>query len=392
MPKILRIINRLNLGGPTYNVAYLSKYLEPEYETLLLSGMKDDSEASSEFIVNKLGIKPLYLKTMRREISLLDDYKAYQEIKRIIKEFQPDIVHTHASKAGALGRLAAYSSKVPVIVHTFHGHTFHSYFGKIKTRFFLTIERFLAKRTTKIIAISALQKADLTEQYNICEKDKISVVPLGFDLNRFKESKLSNREKFRTQYHIDQGEIAIGIVGRLVPIKNHELFLNAINEVARGSNKKVKFFIIGDGELKGELLKKADELGISYSLSNDPEKILYFTSWIERIEVAYAGLDIVALTSFNEGTPVSLIEAQASGKPVVSTNVGGVNDIIKDGESGILVNDFTVSCFSNALLRLCDDEMLREKMSGNGNHVYDSHSYTVLVNNVGKLYKELLNS
>src|SRR3954463_11682555 len=133
MPKVLRIINRFNLGGPTYNVAYLSKYMEPDYETLLVGGAKDDTEESSGFIVEHLGLKPVIVEEMLREIDLRNDYTAYRKIKKIIAEFKPDIVHTHASKAGTLGRLAAHSCNVPVIVHTFHGHVFHSYFGKLRT-------------------------------------------------------------------------------------------------------------------------------------------------------------------------------------------------------------------------------------------------------------------
>lgn len=135
MPKVLRIINRFNIGGPTYNAAYLSAYLPPEYETMLLAGSLDEGEESSEHVLDELGLKPVYIAEMKREISPKDDIAAYRKIKQIIKEFKPDIVHTHASKAGTLGRLAAASCGVKVIVHTFHGHVFHSYFGKTKTAF-----------------------------------------------------------------------------------------------------------------------------------------------------------------------------------------------------------------------------------------------------------------
>src|SRR5580704_14239503 len=143
MPKVLRIINRLNLGGPTYNAAYLSKYLEPEFETLLVSGMKDHTEESSEFIVNRLDLHPVYIPEMYRELHPFRDYQSYYKLRKLIEEYKPDIVHTHAAKAGVVGRLAALHSGVPVICHTFHGHVFHSYFTPLKTRFFLEIERYL---------------------------------------------------------------------------------------------------------------------------------------------------------------------------------------------------------------------------------------------------------
>ena len=185
MPRVLRIINRLNLGGPTYNASYLSKYLPEEYETMLVSGMKDDSEASSEFIVQSMGLEPVYIKNMHRSLHPIKDYKAYKEIRKIIREFKPDIVHTHAAKPGAVGRLAAHHEKVPVILHTFHGHVFHSYFGKVKTGIFLRIERFMAKRSTRIIAISPKQKEELSKEFRICPEEKIETIPLGFDLDRF---------------------------------------------------------------------------------------------------------------------------------------------------------------------------------------------------------------
>ena len=177
MPKVLRIINRFNLGGPTYNAAYLSKYMAPEFETLLVGGMHDSTEKSSEFILEELGLEPLIIPEMKREINFKNDRIAYKKIKKIIQEFKPDIVHTHASKAGALGRLAAHKMGVKVIIHTFHGHVFHSYFGKLKTEFYKFIERKLAKRSSKIIAISELQKQELVEKYKICSEEQTVVIP-----------------------------------------------------------------------------------------------------------------------------------------------------------------------------------------------------------------------
>mgnify|MGYP001062158537 FL=1 len=200
MIKVLRIINRFNIGGITYNVSYLSKYLEDDFETLLVGGPEEEGEDSSLYIPEGLGLKPRVLNQFQREINLKSDYKAYKEIKKIIREFKPDIVHTHASKAGAIGRLAAIDCNVPVIVHTFHGHVFHSYFGKLKTAFYKTIERYLAKHSTAIVAISNKQKQELSESFQITTKDKIHVVPLGFDLTKFTLNKESNRKEFREKY------------------------------------------------------------------------------------------------------------------------------------------------------------------------------------------------
>ena len=195
MPRVLRILNRLNLGGPTYNASYLTKYLEPEFETKLIVGSIDESEASSQHIVESLGIEPEYLPEMQREISPVKDRKAYKKLKQIIKEFKPDIVHTHAAKSGALGRLAASHLNVPVILHTFHGHVFHSYFNPIKTKAFIQIERHLASKSNKIIAISPLQKKELSEDFKICASEKIEIIRLGFDLNKFNTDQFQKRKK-----------------------------------------------------------------------------------------------------------------------------------------------------------------------------------------------------
>ncbi|MCY7410864.1 MAG: glycosyltransferase, partial [Chitinophagales bacterium] len=248
MPRILRIINRLNLGGPTFNAAYLTKFLAPEFETLLVAGMIDESEASSEFVLHEMDLHPVYIPEMYREINLVRDTQAYFKLKKIIRDFKPHIVHTHAAKAGALGRMAADACKVQVIIHTFHGHVFHSYFSPLKTNAFINIERRLAKKSSKIIAISESQKKELSEVYKICEPEKIEIVPLGFDLRKFSEHRNAKRKKFRTHYLIDDDEIVISIVGRLVPVKNHALFLRSIKNILEGTSKKIRAFIIGDGE------------------------------------------------------------------------------------------------------------------------------------------------
>lgn len=391
--KVLRIINRFNLGGPTYNVAYLSKYISPEYETLLVGGAKDESEESSDFIVNDLGLKPLIVEEMMREINLRNDYAAYKKIKKIIREFKPDIVHTHASKAGTLGRLAASSCGVPVIVHTFHGHVFHSYFGKLKTTFYKNIERFLARKSTAIIAISDIQKHELADIHKICKPAKIHVIPLGFDLSRFQENLPGKRAAFRKKYNLDEDEIAITIIGRLVPVKNHALFLEGLKAVSVKTGKKIRAFIVGDGESRAETEAKARELGIPFvdgTVSNE-KALLTFTSWIKEIDIALAGSDIVALTSFNEGTPVSLIEAQAANKPIVSTNVGGIENVVIPGITALLCENNNAEQFSAALLRLVENDVLRTSMSEKGwLHVKEKFHFTRLVSDMEKLYGRLL--
>ncbi|CAN5234845.1 N/A [soil metagenome] len=392
-PRILRIINRLNLGGPTYNASYLSKYLDGEFETLLLSGMKDDSEESSEFIAESMGLEPMYLPDMHRSINPFRDRKAYAMVKDVIRDFKPHIVHTHAAKAGALGRLAAINSNVPVVLHTFHGHVFHSYFHPLKTRVFLEIERYLAKRSTRIIAISELQKEELTQTFKVCDPNKVETIPLGFDLSRFQHDKDIKREHFRQQYQIADNEIAIGIVGRLVPVKNHPLFIKAIKNVAARTNKPIRAFIIGDGEdrLKLEALVRELNIDCNFEGAKGPKSLLTFTSWIKDVDYAYAGLDVIALCSFNEGTPVSLIEAQAADKPIVSTEVGGIGDVVKVGRTALLSPTDDLPPFADNLLQLVNNDVLRQQMSHDAqSFVMEKYHYTRLVRQMGDLYNQLL--
>ncbi len=393
MPKVLRIINRLNLGGITYNVAYLSKYLAPEFETMLVSGVKEDAEESSDFIVEQMGLKAVYIPEMRREINWANDRAAYLKIKSLIKEFKPDIVHTHAAKAGTLGRLAAASCGVKAIVHTFHGHVFHSYFSPLKTKLFIQIERYLASKSTRIIAISDIQKKELSEEFKICKPEKITVIPLGFDLNRFRENQEEKRNSFRRHYKIAENEIAIGIIGRITPIKNHELFIRSFKNLIDKSNKKVKAVVIGDGEDMKKMQQLCNSLNLKYCENNSisEQANVIFTSWIKDIDWAIAGLDIVAMTSNNEGTPVSLIEAQSANKPVVATNVGGIENVILNNVTGFLSPSNDMEAFSDNLQRLVNTEDLMSSFSQKGwEHVKNKFHYTRLVNDMSNLYHDLL--
>lgn len=390
MPKVLRIINRFNLGGPAYNVAYLTKYLAPQFDTVLAGGIKDETEESSEFILKDMGLEPIIIPEMRREISVRNDWVAYNKIRKLIEVFKPDIVHTHAAKAGTLGRLAAFHLKVPVVVHTFHGHVFHSYFGKVQTAIYKNIERYLAQKSSAIVAISEKQKQEISGIHKIVPPEKIAVIPLGFDLSGFSENQVEKRKKFREQYRLEEDETAIGIVGRLVPVKNHRLFLEAIKHLKENSFAKFRAFIIGDGESKAQIISIARELNLDLSMG-ESKSMLTITSWIREIDIAYAGLDIVTLTSFNEGTPVSLIEAQAAGKPVVSTRVGGIENIVIDGQTGLLSGLSEPQRFFYNLKNLLENPGLRVLYGSSGkNNIGRKYHYSRLINEMRDLYLSLL--
>ena len=389
MKKILRIINRFNLGGPTYNAAYLTKYLEKDYETILIGGQHEESEKSSLHILDDLGLKPIIIPEMQRSLNPYKDQIALRKIIKIIKEFKPDIVHTHAAKAGALGRRAAYKMGVKQIYHTFHGHVFHSYFGNLKTKVFKEIEKNLAKKSTKIIAISEIQKKELSEIHRICPAEKIEVIPLGFDLTRFNTDKDSKRKKFRKKWNLKENEIAVGIIGRLVPIKNHSFFIDSIKEIIKKSNFPIRAFIVGDGEEKHNLINYVRNINLDYSLDTSPATF-HFTSWIKEIDEVNSGMDIICLTSLNEGTPVSLIEAQANGKPIVSTKTGGIKNIVLENKTALLSENNDLNSFSQNLLSLVNNSEKRQLFSKYGLEKSEEFHYSKLINNIKNLYENLL--
>lgn len=390
MPKILRIINRFNLGGPTYNAAYLTKYMPGRFETTLVGGIKDKSEDSSQFIIEKLGITPQQIPWMHRDINLWSDYAAYQKLKQIIRKEKPDIVHTHASKSGALGRLAAADMKVPVIVHTFHGHVFHSYFNKPVTKAYKFIERHLARKSSAIVAISNIQKQELTVEHKICPPEKVAVIPLGFQLDRFQEDLEEKRNVFRREFDLNDSDIAIATIGRLVSIKNHRLFLRAISYLKTHTAETIRAFIVGDGEEKAALQAYCSELGLSWSGGNEKCDVV-FTSWVRNVDFVTAGADIIAMTSKNEGTPVSIIEAQAANKPIVSTQVGGIEDIVLKNQTALLSAAGNDEQFYENMKKLVQDKALRMEMGRRGwEHVRQKFHVERLIKDMTDLYDQLL--
>jgi glycosyltransferase involved in cell wall biosynthesis len=395
MPKILRVLNRLNVGGPTYNVAYLSRYIDNQYQTTVLAGIKEAHEGSSEYMLENLGVDYEFVPDMFRPINPAKDLRALRHIQNAVKKYRPDIVHTHAAKAGVLGRLAAYYSvnRPKAILHTYHGNVFDGYFSPVKTKIFLAIERYLANISNAIIAISDQQKYDLVNKYNIAPADKVHVIKLGFDLDKFTVGNAEKRLSFRQFYGITDDEIVITITGRLAPIKNHFLFIDALR-ILKKANPTLKFraFIVGDGELLEPILQRISDSGLIFSRSHENNYAVdvVFTSWRQDIDVINAGSDIIALTSLNEGTPVSIIEALASEKGVICTDVGGVRDVVKDGYSGFL-SEQSADSYAVKLEELITNKELRNTMAANGKKfALQNYSYKRLVTETQDLYKFLL--
>lgn len=326
--RLLRVIARLNIGGPAIHAVLLTQGLNPvRFQSTLVAGRISEGEGDMGYFADAHGVKPRYLSDLGREIGAAGDVRALQQLIRLTGELTPAIVHTHTAKAGAVGRLAAMLCRVPVIVHTFHGHVFEGYFGPVLSRAFVAIERALASRSSCLIAVGEPLRRELVERYRIAPAAKVRVIRLGFSLEPFRNGPDSGDSGLRRELGLTD-EPTVGIVGRLVGVKNHELFLEAAVRVSRAL-PRTRFVIVGDGPLRDRLEARAHELGL--------DGRVHFVGWKRNMPEVYRGLDVVALTSKNEGTPVALIEAQASGVPVVSTDVGGVSDAVQRNVTGWLV-------------------------------------------------------
>jgi len=337
--RVLRILNRFNLGGPTYNVVNLSAHLGEEFETLLIGGQCEDSEISSLHIVEAAGVRYQLIPSMRRSLNPFLDCVTLFKILRLIYKFKPHIVHTHAAKAGILGRLAAFIMRVPVRVHTFHGHVFDGYFSTWKTLIVKIVERILCRMSTVCVAISPLQKSEIVEKHAIGKAEKFTVIPLGFQLDQFQNVSQAESEAYAQKLGIQSHDFVITIIGRMAPIKRHDVFLRAFAHASQHTTRALRAVLVGDGELRPELEALCTELGLRFSEKGSAycsDSQVIFTSWEPSAALPLSVSHCVCLSSDNEGTPVSLIEALSVGIPIISTRVGGVEDIVQSQESAVL--------------------------------------------------------
>jgi glycosyltransferase involved in cell wall biosynthesis len=417
--KVLRIIARLNVGGPARHVAWLESSLRARgVESLLVAGVVPPGEDDMGYFAEGLGVRPHVIPEMSREVSPKDAVTVWK-LYRLFRRERPDLVHTHTAKAGTVGRAAGmlYRWLTPsalwgrprpcLFVHTYHGHIFHSYYGRWKTRFFLAVEQALARLATdRIVVISPQQLEEINGRFGVGRRAQFAVIPLGLDTRAF-DGWEARGASLRREWGADEGDTLVGIVGRLTEVKNHRLFLEAAAlfkkrrafEAASGGHAgagRVRFVVVGDGHLRAELEGHARALGLSddvkfAGLRDDPENF-------------YPALDVVALTSRNEGTPLTLIEAMANARPAVATAVGGVVDLlggVAEGElrrphpwqvceRGVQVRPGDPEAFAEALARLVPDEALRAALGARGREYVERH-YSVerLVSDVLGLYEEM---
>jgi len=368
-PKVLIILNRLVIGGQALDTIPLLYHIKEEFDLLILHGRKEKDEMEATALLQQFRGLPLVLNPyFKRKLNIFNDIRAFFFILTTILKFKPNIVHTHGLKSGLMGRVAASFAGTKRIYHTYHGHHFHSYFNPLISKSIIMAERLLAKITTSLVAISNTQKNELSASYKIAPPEKIRVIPLGIDEKVFLSNNEEARQQFRRQYAIADSTMAIGIIGRVVPVKNLLLFTQVVAKIIGQSdnNCAVKFFVVGDGQDKKMAQANLDKSNIRWCRADnmDASAQVVFTSWVTDVASALHGLDIVVLTSHNEGTPLSLIEAQFCGKPVVATNVGGVKDTFIDGESGFLVPAGNADIFAEKLNLLINDGYLRGRMGG----------------------------
>jgi glycosyltransferase involved in cell wall biosynthesis len=382
--RILRVIARLNVGGPALHVSYLTHELDRiGYETTLVAGAIGESEGSMEWVAEELGLQPVYLPALQREISPAHDLAAARQLLRLIRELRPDVLHTHTAKAGAVGRLAARlagPARPQAVVHTFHGHVLRGYFGPAKTAAFLRLERNLARSSDALIAVSPEVRDDLVA-LGVAPAEKIVVIRLGLELEQRLAFAPGAPATLRAELGVPPDRLLVAWLGRMTEIKKVDDLLRAFAALRR-MDVEADLLLVGDGPLRPGLEALAGELGI--------RDRCHFTGFRSDVGAIYAASDVIALTSANEGTPVTVIEAQAAGKPVVSTDVGGVRDVVTDGVSGFVVPPGDMDAVADRLRTLAADPELRVRLGEAGRGAGERYSVPRLVNDIDHLYRELL--
>ncbi|RMH13764.1 MAG: glycosyltransferase [Gemmatimonadetes bacterium] len=329
-----RVIARLNVGGPAMHVVHLAAGLDPaRFRTRLIAGRITADEGDMGYYARERGVEVTEIPAMSRLLSPLADLRTFLRLYRLFRRERPAIVHTHTAKAGTVGRLAALAARVPVRVHTFHGHVLGGgYFPPAKTRLFLAIERLLARVSSKLIVLSERQADEMAEGgLGVAARERFAVIPLGLELERFAAvDAAAARRRFRASLGADDTTPLVGIVGRLVPVKNHELALDALAALraAWPGDRPPELVVVGAGEREAELRVAAADRGVG--------EAVHWLGWRDDLPEVLPGLDALVLTSFDEGTPVAVLEAMAARLPVVATAVGGVPEILGEGRFGRL--------------------------------------------------------
>ncbi len=382
--RILRVIARVNMGGPAIHVSSLAAGLEPRgYETTLVAGSLARGEDSMAFLAERLDIPVRTIPELQREVSPIDDARSVRRMREIIRELRPHILHTHTAKAGAIARAAALVSgaaRPAILVHTFHGHVLKGYFDPVRTAFFKEVERSLARVTDALVAVSPEVRDELVAA-GIAPREKFSVIRLGIPLEERLGDATADLD-YRRLYGISESAFVVGWVGRMTDVKDTDAVLEIVR-AARDRGLEAVLVMVGDGPDRVRLEQLAHDIGIARST--------FFVGYQPEVAGYYRLFDAFLLPSVNEGTPVSAIEALASGTPVVATRVGGVPDVVRDGEDGFLFEPGDTDGAAERLALLASDATLRSALGASGRErVLRRYSVSRLVEDVDRLYRSLL--
>jgi glycosyltransferase involved in cell wall biosynthesis len=373
------------MGGPALHVSYLSAGLQERgYDTTLVAGSLARGEGSMAYVAEELGVHVVDIPELHREISVPRDIVSALRLGRLIRRLRPHILHTHTAKAGAVGRVAALlagNARPPIVLHTFHGHVLRGYFDPLRTRGFTLLERELARHTDALVAVSPQVRDDLVA-LGVAPRERFTVVRLGIGLEDRISVNGNGRVETRRQLGLSPDEFAVGWIGRMTGVKRTEDVLLAFRGL-RERGVGARLLMVGDGPDRAHVERRAQELGVM--------RDTLFLGYQEDVAPYYAAFDVFVLPSSNEGTPVTTIEALASSKPVVATRVGGVPDVVRDGEDGFLVELGAVDALSDRLARLAGDPALRERMGAAGRErVLPRYAVDRLIDDIDRLYRSLL--
>ena len=367
------------------HVVHLAEALDPtRFRTRLITGGITEDEGDMTYYARERGVEVTEIRGMSRLLSPLRDLRSFLTLLRILRRERPTIVHTHTAKAGTVGRLAAKAAGVPVIIHTFHGHVLGGlYFRRKMTRFFLEIERWLAKSTDRLVVLTHDQAREMAEDLRVASPEKFTVIPLGLNLQPFADTdRAAARDRLRAELGIEQDRPVVGIVGRMVPVKNHELLFDALALLRGRMDPAPHLIVVGSGEREQALRAYVSDKGL--------EDVVHWLGWRKDLPQVLPSFDVTALTSFDEGTPVSLIESLASGTPVVSLAVGGVPEILEGGELGRLVHSASDDEVADAIESVLASPPSGEDAERVRKLVLERFSIGRLARDIERLYEDAL--
>ena len=389
--KVIHVITRFDKGGSAENTFLTVRGLDKEkYDVMLIRGLSQEFRMSEQeaaaveknlIEAEKNGIRIITLPELVRNIDPIQDLKAFFSLMRIFKSEKPHIVHTHTSKAGILGRWAAFFAKVPIIVHTPHGHVFWGYFNRLKTSAFVFFERLTARITDRIITLTEQEKKEHL-RFAIASEGEFTVIHSGVDLTGFSNAKVDAPE-MRKKLGIPEESFVVGTVGRLTPVKGHRYLIEAAAELVR-QKTDILFVFLGDGELLNDLTEMATALGIKDNVK--------FLGWRPDVADVMATFDIFVLPSLNEGMGKVLVEAMAMGKPIIASNVGGIHDLITDGENGLLVSPADHEAIADAILSLYRDSAKTKRLCEKGKAIAAGYSADAMIQKIDHLYDEVISA